>query len=235
MNSQSDINRKARWQTYAMALAITAAIFATAIGANAYFDARRVDAVRSTQDNISIDILSLETQFDLLAENSCKNIAENSVLSSELWPLGERLSYLEAQGGDQSQILQLKRYYSLLEIKDLLLEQQVADKCDLKPVVILYFYSNAGDCTDCTQQGYVLTSLAAQYPDVRIYSFDYNLDLPALKTLISINKVADHLPALVINDTVYSGLQSSADIEKILPVLKTMKSATSTTATSTKR
>ncbi|HET8581108.1 MAG TPA: thioredoxin family protein [Candidatus Paceibacterota bacterium] len=228
----SDPHRRVRWGTYLIAFIITAALFGTAIGASAYFDARRADEVRSTTDSISVDILSLETQFDLLAQNSCKNIADNSVLSTELWPLGERLAYLESQGGDQAQITELKRYYSLLEIKDLLLEQQVADKCDIKPVVIMYFYSNAGDCADCTQQGYVLTSLADRYPDVRIYSFDYNLDLGALQTLISIDKIPDTLPALVINGKVYTGFKDMDAIHAILPGLAAMSS---TTATSTRK
>jgi hypothetical protein len=155
------------------------------------------------------------------------------VLSTELAPLGTQLSYMETQSSiNEDELLHLKRYYSLLEIKDILLMKKVADKCNLKPIFILYFYSNAGDCKDCEQQGYALTALAQQYPQLRVYSFDYNLDLSALKTLISINKVGGGLPALVINDKVYSGFQSVDDIEKILPVLKT---STSTTATSTKK
>jgi hypothetical protein len=219
-----------------MTFVITSAIFATAFGANAYFDNRRTADIRSTADNISIDILSLETQFDLLAEHSCKDISENSVLSRELAPLGTRLSYMETQTSiNDSELQRLKRYYSLLQIKDLLLMKKVADKCTLKPIFILYFYSNAGDCKDCEQQGYALTALAEQYPQLRIYSFDYNLDLSALKTLVSINKVSAHLPALVINETVYPGFQSVQDIEKILPILKTLKTATSTTTAVKKR
>ena len=222
--------RAAQWRNYVVAFVITSAIFATALYASNYFNNRRAADIRATQDNISIDILSLETQFELLAEHSCRDISENSVLSKELRPLAERLSYLETQSGvDENELLRLKRYYSLLQIKDLLLMKKVSGKCHLKPVFILYFYSNKGDCKDCENQGYVLTALSETYPQLRIYSFDYNLDLSALQTLLTINDVDNKLPALSINGKVYHGFRSIAEIEKILPQLSTLdKVATST-------
>lgn len=227
--------RSARFASYAVAFLITALIFATALYASNYFNNRRVADIQRTQDNISIDILSLETQFDLLAEHSCADISENSVLSTEIQPLAQRLSYLETQPNvNQDELAQLKRQYSLLEIKDYLLMKQVAQKCRLKPVFILYFYSNKGDCKDCEEQGYALTGLSQKYPGLRVYSFDYNLGLSALQTLIDIHDVKGTLPALVVNSKVYYGLNTVSDIEKILPQLKTLKIATSTSATSTR-
>ena len=224
--------RTARWGSYIVAFLITAIIFATAVYASNYFNNKRIADVQATQDNISIDILSLETQFDLLAEHSCEDIKENSVLSTEIQPLASRLSYLETQQGvNQDELTRLKRYYTLLQIKDLLLMQQVANKCNLKPVNILYFYSNKGDCTDCEKQGYALTGLSEKYPTLRVYSFDYNIGLAALQTLVDIHDVKNQLPALVINNKVYYGLYTMDDIEKIAPAL--LKLATST-ATSTK-
>ena len=230
--------RYARWGTYAIAFLITALIFATAFYASNYFNNQRVADIRATQDDISTQILSLETQFDLLQEHSCSDVAENTILPSEMTSLGNQLSYMESQGdaSNQEEITRLKGLYSILEIKDYLLMQQLAAKCNLKPVFILYFYSNKGDCTDCEKQGYALTSLSETYPDLRVYSFDYNLEVGALQTLVSIDSVGDQLPALVINGKVYYGYQSVEDIQKILPQLSTLsKSSTSTAATSTKK
>ena len=227
----------ARWGNYGIAFLITALIFATALYASNYFNDQRIADIRVVQDTISTDILSLETQFDLLQEHSCADIAENTTLPSELTSLGNQLSYMESQGsGDQDEVVRLKRLYSLLEIKDYLLMKQIAAKCGLKPVFILYFYSNKGDCADCEKQGYVLTSLAQTSPQLRIYSFDYNLDVSALKTLISIDDVENNMPALVINGKAQYGFQSIDNIQKILPQLATLqKSATSSGATSTKK
>jgi hypothetical protein len=222
--------RTARWRTYLMALGITGLIFATAFYASNYFNEKRISEIRATQDDISTDILSIETQFDLLQERSCADVEENTVLPGALTALGSQLSFMEAQGANDPEVLRLKRLYSLLEIKDYLLMKQLSAKCKLKPIFILYFYSNKGDCKDCTKQGYVLTALAQKYPQLRIYSFDYNLDVSALQTLININDMEDELPALIIEGKAYYGLQMIADIEKILPQLATMKAATSTPA-----
>lgn len=239
-NTQDPIiaTRDVRWSTYLIAFLITAFIFATALFASTYFNSRRVADVRATQDEISTDILSLETQFDLLQEHSCTDVAENSILPSALQTLANRLSYMESQGGganNQAEVTRLKRLYSLLEIKDYLLMKQIAAKCNLRPVFILYFYSNKGDCADCEKQGYVLTALSQQYPQLRTYSFDYNLDVSALQTLIAIENIQPNLPALLINGKAYYGFQDQAHIENILPELANLEQATSTKETARKK
>jgi len=223
--------RTARWQTYATAFAITTLIFGTAFYTANYFNNLRVEEIRIAQDNVFTDILSLETQFALLAANSCRDISENSVLSKEITPLGARIAYLEAQeSGDQADVARLKRYYSLLQIKDLLLMQEVSEKCGLNPIFILYFYSNQGDCEECEDQGHVLTGLSKEYPQLRVYSFDYHLDISALKTLTQINDVAENLPALVIKDNVYYGFRDVDGIKEILPELATLEQVETNTS-----
>lgn len=223
------------WQKYILAFVITAAIFATAFYVAAKLDAQRIADIRSTQDAISIDILSNETQYELLGSLDCSSISENPVLSSELNDLASKLSVAEQNLGDNNtQVKQLKQQYALFEIKDYLLMQQIARQCrNFKPVYVLYFYSNAGDCPDCSRAGDVLTYLRETYPGLRVYSFDYNLDLSALKTLEDLRHVkGDQLPAFVINNRAPAyGFKPLPDMEKLIPELKSL--ATSTTATTT--
>jgi hypothetical protein len=218
---------------YIFTFLITAAIFATAFFASSYFSSRRVETIKQIQDNIAIDILSSETQFDLLKEVSCANVSD-SVLSQELSELGAKLSHAESErGATDADIVYLKKYYSLLEIKDYVLSKQLAVKCGAakKPVFIIYFYSNLGDCADCEKQGYVLTFLREKYPELRVYSFDYNLGLSAIETMKRIYKVSSSLPALIIDDRAYVGFKSSEELEKLLP--DTLKQATTTPSSST--
>ncbi|PCI28893.1 hypothetical protein COB52_03085 [Candidatus Kaiserbacteria bacterium] len=214
--------RTTPWGKYISAFLITGVIFATAIITNNFFNEKRIEQLRSIEEGIAIDILSLETQFELLKEQSCKSIAENPILSRELDTLAKKLSFAEARlGADNEEVLRLKRHYSLLEIKDLILMQKVSAKCDeLKPIFLLYFYSNEeGTCSDCEKQGYVLTELSRDYPQLRIYSFDYNLDLSAIETLISLKNISSELPALVIDNETYSGFKSTGEIQELLPTL----------------
>lgn len=220
------------WRKYALAFLITAAIFATAFFVSNYFNEKRAEEIRTIEENISIDILSLETQFDLLEQLSCKDIQANTVLSQELSSLASRLNYTENQlGADNPEVDRLKRSYTLLLSKDYLLMKRIAQKCDIQPIFILYFYSNEGDCEHCTRQGYVLTDLQETYPRLRVYAFDYHLDLSVMSTLRSIYDLTGELPALVINDEVYYGYHDQEAIEDIVPEIREL--ATTTAATST--
>lgn len=222
------------WQKYILAFVITAAIFGTAFYIAQKLDAQRVADIRATQDAISIDILSSETQYELLGSLDCSSISENPVLSQELNDLASKLQVAEQNLGDSNvEVIQLKQQYALFEIKDYLLMRQIAGECkNFKPVYVLYFYSNAGDCPDCRAAGDVLTYLRQTYPGLRVYSFDYNLDLSALRTLERVRSVeGTHLPAFVINNRqpVY-GLKTLPEMQKLIPELKTLAT---TTASST--
>jgi hypothetical protein len=223
------------WKRYLLAFVITAAIFATAFYIAARLDSARIANIRATEDSISIDLLSSETQFELLGNLDCGTIAQNPVLSDELNSLASQLSVAESNlGTTNPEVRKLKKQYSILEIKDYILLQNIANKCGIKPVYVLYFYTNSRNCADCSRVADVLTYLRGQYPDLRVYSFDYDLDLSALKTLISLHKVNGTLPALIVNNrpAVY-GPQTLDSMQSVIPELKTLSSTT--TATSTKK
>lgn len=219
---------------YLVAFLITAAIFGTAVYASNQLTDKKIEDVRDIENRVALDILSSETQFALLEETSCRDIGPG-FLSKELGPLGERLSYAENDNGFSAEDVQsLKQSYFLLEIKDYLLMKRLTEKCNIKPTFILYFYSTNDRCEDCEKMGFVLTALRDKYPDLRVYSFDYDFDLGAIKTLISINKVKGELPALIINGQPYYGFKTMEELERTVPALKALQTATST-ATSTPR
>jgi hypothetical protein len=106
--------------------------------------------------------------------------------------------------------------------------QEISRKCGEKPVFVLYFYSNEGDCEDCSRAGEVLTYLREVYPGLRVYSFDYHLELSALQTLINIRKVrSDRLPAFIINNraSIY-GFKNLEEMETLIPELATLATST---------
>jgi hypothetical protein len=203
---------------YISVLTITIAIFGMAILVSSMLSERKLAELREIQNQVTQDILASETQFALLEETSCKDIGK-SFLSQELGTLGERLAYAENQGFNDSEVGSLRRNYSLLQIKDYLLMKRVTEKCGTSPVFILYFYSNEGDCDDCQKMGYVLTALQEKYPSIRIYSFDYNLDLEAVQTLIRIYKVEPRLPAIIINSDPYYGFRTLDHVETNVPAI----------------
>ena len=210
MNDNNHID----WKKYLIVFLFTVALFMTASYVSNYFSNKKVDQLKTIQDSISIDILSSETQFSLLSELSCKNISDSSVLSGELAELGNKLEWGQQNLGMTDTVLYLKKYYSLLEIKDYLLTKKISARCKTKSAFILYFYTTAENCSECEKQGLVLSALRDKYPELRVYSFDYSIDLSAVKSMLQIYKIEDtKLPALVIDEDVLTGFRGMDELE----------------------
>jgi hypothetical protein len=214
MKTQND------WKKYIIVFFITSTLFASAFYVTDHFYNKKIDQLKNIQDNISIDILSSETQFSLLQESSCKDV-DNSVLSQEINNIADKINYSEKNfATDNTDIRYLKKYYSLLEIKDYLLMKKISERCGTENIFILYMYSADPTCTDCKKQEYALSVLRDKYPQLRIYSFDYDLDLSVIKALISIYKIPPSVPVMVIDGKNYSGFKTVEEIEKMIPRLK---------------
>lgn len=207
------------WKKYLIVFLITLGIFFIAIVISTKLSDKRFQELRAFQDKLTTDILSSETRFALLERTSCKHFIDDAILTEELGLFGDRLASMERQldAGDPD-VEQLKRYYSLLQIKDYLLVSQLAEKCNTHPVVIIYFYSQ--DCTECERQGYVLADVQKDYPNISVYGFDYDTELSAVRTLAStLNVTADMTPVLIINDQLYSGGVTEEKLRSILDSL----------------
>ena len=201
------------WKKYVIVFLFTVGLFLSASYVSNYFGNKKIDQLKLIQDKISIDILSSETQFSLLSELSCKNISD-SIISGELGELGRKLEWGQENIGMTDTVSYLKKYYSLLEIKDYLLTKKISARCNTKSAFILYFYTTAENCSECEKQGLALSALRDKYPELRVYSFDYSIDLSAVKAMLQIYKIEDtKLPALVIDEDVLTGFHSIDELE----------------------
>lgn len=236
---------KLQWKTYSIAFVITVGIFAVVIFLSRFATDQKIQDIQNAQDLIALNIMSSETQFSLLSELSCKNIDASS-LSQELRSMEEKINYAEANRlTGKEDLLKLKKYYFLLEIKDFLLLRKINERCGNATVPIVYIYTT--DCSECVKQGYVLTALQDKYPGLRVYSFDYSVELSALHALLSIYKVGgDQFPVMIIGEQLYTGFRSLDDIEKTVPVISKLVAqqklkeaaesrASATASTSTKK
>ncbi len=215
------MNDRIDWKKYLIVFLITISLFLTAGYLSNYFSDQKINQIKLIQDNIAINILSSETQFSLLQELSCKNVS-GSLLSSELDELGRKLEWGQKNLGNTEEVSYLKKYYSLLQIKDYLLMKKISQSCRVKSAFILYFYTTAENCSECERESLVLSSLREKYPELRVYSFDYSIDLSAVKAMLQIYKIKDtELPALVLDDDLLTGFHSIEDLEERL--LKSFK------------
>ncbi len=228
-------NKDVSTKKYVVVFFITLGVFAMVFLLSNYLYGQRIDQVKNIEENINRNILESEIQYALLSDATCDQDVDNSpIMIDEINNLSNRLSYMEEQRGtDDAEVISLKKYYSLLQVKDYLLLRERSKQCGQKPLTILYFYSNAGDCDECKKLGYVLTSMREDYGDLHIYAFDYNIGLSVIDTLKSIYKLNNNLPILVIDRKAYYGFKAREEIEKLMPDLAFAK-ATSTRATTSR-
>ena len=233
MESSKSDPRNIDWRKYVIVFFITLSLFMIALYVSNVLSNKKLTELKTIQDNISIDLLSSETQYSLLNDLDCSAVSPSSVLSDELNDISKKIEYSDNNLDKSEQLTQLKESYSLLEIKDYLLMKELASRCGQKSVFVLYFYTTSDNCSECVKQGYALTALKEKYPGLRVYSFDYGLNLSAVETLEKIYKIKDtELPAMVSSGKVYTGFHSVDDIEKVIPTLKDMLNATATSTAS---
>lgn len=223
---------------YIYTFIITLIIFFFSLWLSNTFSNKKIESLRDLESQISLNILSVETRFSLLQKTSCEHIVSNkdsdAGFNKDLNDLALKVKSLENQLGYFNQdVLSLKKYYSLLQIKDYLLMKEYHDRCKQNTVSILYFHDV--DCVECSKQSIILDKIVEEYPEIRVYYFDKTTNTPALDTLSSIFKVQTS-PALVINDKMYLGYQDLAKVESYIPEIKVWKKekeklASSTTAT----
>jgi len=207
---------KIDFKKYILVFFLTVLVFISGFLFSHFFNQKKLSSLNQIQKDLNLQLLSLETQFSILKEAPCNKLNE-STLTLQLYNISQRLKYIsQTLGKDNPDFLRAKKYYSLLELKHWLLLKRAAQDCNWKFTFILYFYSDKKDCPKCQDQGVVLTYLRKKYYFLRVYSFDWNLDLSALSALKSIYSLKKELPILIIDGKVYYGFKSKKELEDII-------------------
>ncbi len=216
------------YKRYAIVFVITLALFLTGFYLSNHFGNKKISSLKTIQDQIALNILSSETQYMLLSETAC-DASSSAVLSEELSTLSDKLDYGERTiGAHNPDIVSLRSYFSLLEIKDLLLLRRVDERCKTHTPTVIYFYSNEDDCEDCARQWRALSALRDENPEVRVYVFEAKSELSAVQTLAKLYAVGE-LPSVIVEGKTYAGF-TELDTLKSLLKLKAKKPAIDTGA-----
>ncbi len=220
--------KKFAGEKMAIVLLLTIIIFSLGMMLGNYNSTQKFEKVVSLSEELQQHTLAVEVEFDILENNICEN---NDILflTDELFDLSEKLSYMEnTLGTDSKRVLKLKNYYFILEAKHWLLAKKRVETClqeeplDMNKTIILYFYSNEGDCPRCEQQGAVISYLHEIYKGMKVYSFDTNADSPIIEVLKKLYAIDDQTPTLIINDETVHGFQ---DPDQIIGIVKLQEAA----------
>lgn len=207
------------WKQYVFVFIITAAIFAVAFWASGFVSNRKIEQLQNMQQQISLDILSTETRYALLGSTACKYTVHNEEfeqgLNQELNELARRVKYLESELEEgNATVLNVKKQYNLLQIKDYLLRRDMNERCGDQVVSLLYFHEK--DCKECQKQTLILDELHEKYPEVRTYWLDRDLGTPAMDTLLTVFDVIE-APTIVIGSEKIQDFANLEELETRLP------------------
>ena len=194
---------------------LTTLIFILGILAGNYITNQKISQVTQMEDNLKIDTMASELQYSIIIEDPCK-FYNSSIFLSELYDLGRKVDFMESKlGQDDEDVLRLKSYYFLIEIRHWLLIKTMEKQCGVHEDVILFFYDTDKRCPDCKDQGVILSNIRLNREKLKVYSFYVGSTDVATGTLKNKYGISN-TPTVIINDQTYSGLISK---EKILGIL----------------
>lgn len=202
---------------YLLVFFITTIIFVAGIVIGSWTSNNKMGDIQELQDTLRSETLDTELQYSLIEENPCEFVNTTDIVE-QLYDIALKLDYMEnILGAKDPRVIELKKYYSLLEIRQWLFNKKVNQECDNKKDLILYFYSNTkGACNDCEEQGFILSYLRKkQGTDLLIYSFDFDIESHTLDSLKNQYDIVS-VPTLIINEKKHEGFMGTADIEQKL-------------------
>jgi hypothetical protein len=209
-----------------MNLYLKAAIITLIIFLIGLFVVQQMDLMRFNELNNKVDLEVIEV-------NETKLLFLFTQLFDEITP--EMCSVLEKRIEKQSEktyslILELEnsRKKSLLIDYDLMEKKYFLNNAELflyfkqakqlcvnnKAIPILYFYPYYSDCSDCFTQATILNKVRDECT-ARIFAFPIDLDIEIISLLKAKYNVTEN-PSIVINEQLFSGLQSEEKIKQLI-------------------
>ena len=173
----------------------------------------------SEQQRLEFDSLQLQYLYmdEFLQENNCpaalKTLDQNL---NNLEITREKLErYLEKD--DQELLKNIKRDYTLSQIRYWLLYKKVKQICNEQDfLAILYFYS-VDSCKDCEPQGAILTSLRQDFKDrLLIFSIDASFTEEPMISILKQFFNFESTPAMVINDKIIREFTKKEELKQII-------------------
>jgi hypothetical protein len=201
--------KKIKSSRYLAALLFTILIFLVGFIIGNYISDLKLQKVYSLEEDIKINYLGNELLFQMISDDVCSHLNTSSYLE-EVIETGRKLTHMESiYGFDSPSVISLKNHYSLQLIRLNLIQKKAIHFCNYTHPQVMYFYTNYKGCADCEDQGLVLSNVNKEYPVFDIYSFEYQLDNPALNYLKKKHNIEKwELPVIIINEEKYVGFQS---------------------------
>lgn len=172
----------------------------------------------SIEETTRNELINLET-LSLLEKRFPCNTEILNLTSQKLNYLGSLIDTLEAKKGkNDPQVLELKKLYTILEVRHMLLVLDREDECSSgESDVFLFFYSNKQECKDDVDRiSFVLSYLRKKYSNAKVYSFDSELESELVRVLKDQYNVGDCASVVLNGKNVGFNVQKSEQLEVLM-------------------
>ncbi|MBD3164468.1 hypothetical protein GF323_04660 [Candidatus Woesearchaeota archaeon] len=172
------------------------------------------------------DIQTLMLMSDFFGENYTCTALQTVLVSMNkgLWELGIKIDQYRQVTEEFMKdpfYLEQKKEFNRKEILYFSMMKKMKEMCGINQTIITYFYRKKEECPDCDAQSFVLSDIKRDLEnmgkdeEIAIFSFDSNLDLPAINMLLVYYNVTE-FPCMIIDDEKHCGLYNKNNLEKIL-------------------
>lgn len=200
------------------AFALTCLIFISGILIGTNISQNKIEDINTIKQELELELTQLDLE-SLLIETVC---IDPLPLVDRINDLETRLNYLETQyEKNDPRIIELKKPYALLEIRHYIRMKKMNEFCNQTYSLILFFYSNANELrAESEKQGFVLNYIRSKYDNIKVYSFDSDLDMMIIKDLKTIYNVTA-IPTIVVDGKTYSGFLDKPEVESLIGINNT--------------
>lgn len=182
---------------YLASFVIGTLLFLLIIGLSYSIAIYQYTKVSDVQGSTAYSLLEKKISYTFFDDDIC-SVKRFEEISTSLGEQGKVLEDLENKfGRNNVQVLERKRFYSVLLLEHLDYTQTYNEQCQDYKDSLLFFYSNVGNLDASEKAGRVLDSVNSEN-DVFIYSFDLDLDSIIIQELKEKYDI-ESSPTIVIN------------------------------------
>lgn len=208
---------------YVLAALLTALVFSLGLFLGLFVEGQRVDFIQQQSYEQALDFSSLQLQYEyidqLAQEGNCEALASSFDKNiNTLESTRNRLeNYYQSAQANRDDFQSIRREYTLAQLNYWLFSKKYEDLCNTDSVTILFFYEDTADCTNCDDQGFVLSYYKGIFQDSLLnFAIDAEgTDEPMIDILKSTYNITSY-PSLVVQDTKYEGFVGRDELRDII-------------------
>ncbi len=214
--------RSFNWRTYSVAFVFSVVLFSAGIFIGLQLSSQVSAEFASQAEQLRAGTRDLEVLLLLVSSANSGGtrlcpalLSQARALDARTTDFGVSLDVLEKSRGRLDVGVQsLKRDYSVMQVRDYLLFNQISSSCAAPLHQIVFFYTNDG-CADCVEQGAILRGYKRLHPDVLIYSLDVDIGTPITQALTQAFAITSY-PSMLVDGKSVSGIRDGAGLDLLL-------------------